>query len=708
MDLLILVALLFGCIIVSSVLDQVVSRLSLPLIQIGLGLALALIFPKLSHVDIDSEVFLALFIAPLLFEEARHSSKFALWVNRRDIVSLAVGLVLASVLAAGWVLHALVPAVPLAAAFAMAAALGPTDAAAVGALSKTVSLTRRQETLLGGEALINDASGVVCFQFAVAAAMTGDFSPGQALASFALLFIGGLAAGALMGALARAFITVLRALGYETTMVHVLYEVCTPFVVFLLAEGLHVSGILAVVAAGLVMARSTPRLSSSEAARKDLVSSSVWELIVFLINGTIFVLLGMQLPLALSASLSDAFGLPRLILLVVVLTAVITLVRWIWTGVMELIHRDPATGLRGTMDVKAALHRALVTTIAGPKGAVTLSIIMTLPYMLPDARAFPMRSLLVFLTAGIILLTLLMAVFILPLLAPGQESDGQEEQDLHQATIAVLEGTIKAMTAMIADHQNPEYEPAAQLTIGRYRARLARERFADQGCGPAMQDLADDVYKVQNAHATDLQRDLITERGIDAALPYFTMLPAIRSSLGYTGRYVRLGIPARTPGGGLRLVLHRLQLSRRLTDNEEMAFYDACLLAVELERAAVTFLEHETKDKDEHRARAARVLRQDHYSRLKSLWGRLQWTGREGVSLPDKETLMTGQLPAGFNSSLSDLFRKSLEHAELSDATALQMEMEQIANLRASGQISDAVARKLRQNVYILQMNLAN
>ena len=170
-----LILFLLTAVIASSILDKFLPPLSLPLVQIAVGAVVALVVPAVHDVSISSELFLVLFIAPLLFNEARETNPRDLWENKGSILSLAVGLVLLTVLVVGFVLNWFVPSIPLAAAFACAAALAPTDAAAVGALASSVSLKRRQWTLLSGESLINDASGVVAFQFASAAALTGAF-----------------------------------------------------------------------------------------------------------------------------------------------------------------------------------------------------------------------------------------------------------------------------------------------------------------------------------------------------------------------------------------------------------------------------------------------------------------------------------------------------------------------------------------------------
>lgn len=363
-----LVLVLLACVIIAAVAERVVRRVSLPLVQIVVGLVAALVVPHVAEVHIDSELFLVLFIAPLLFNEARESSKRELWNNLPSILSLAIGLVIITVLVVGFALHWMVPSIPLAAAFACAAALGPTDAAAVGALGSTVSLTKRQKILLSGESLINDASGVVCFQFAIAAAVTGAFSAADAGVTFLVLFFGGIAFGIIAGFAAFFGITLLRRRGFENNIVHVLYEVFTPFVVFLLAEELHVSGILAVVAAGLVMARHTPRLTTTSLAKLNLVSNGFWEIIVYVINGVIFVMLGMQLPQAMSPGMSDGYGPLQLLGVILAVTLLVMLVRFAWVTVTELLHADHATGQRGLPMRRARSKKRWSRRLRDPRG----------------------------------------------------------------------------------------------------------------------------------------------------------------------------------------------------------------------------------------------------------------------------------------------------------------------------------------------------
>ncbi|MFQ8870976.1 MAG: cation:proton antiporter, partial [Varibaculum timonense] len=289
------VVVVLSFVLLSSVLDQMISRVSLPLVQIGIGLLMAVFISGPLEFSLDPELFLVLFIAPLLYDESRNVSKRLLYRHFSAVLNLAIGLVICSCLAVGFFLNYLEPSIPLTVAFALGAALGPTDAVAVGALSGTVKLNSRQSTLLAGEALINDASGIVSFQFAVAAAVTGAFSLTNAAGAFAVSFLGGLSLGVLLGIISLLILKAVRGIGLESTVFHVTFELLSPLVFFIIAEELHVSGILAVVAGGLLVTL-LPQRTSAFAARVRLVSGSVWEVVAFILNGIVFIMLGTQIP----------------------------------------------------------------------------------------------------------------------------------------------------------------------------------------------------------------------------------------------------------------------------------------------------------------------------------------------------------------------------------------------------------------------------
>ncbi|MBQ9068138.1 MAG: Na+/H+ antiporter [Eggerthellaceae bacterium] len=706
MELFELILILLACVIASSILDQIITRVSLPLIQIAVGLAVALVVPHVADVTMDPELFLVLFIAPLLFNEAREAGKRELWDNKGAILSLAIGLVVFTVLVVGFSLNWIVPSIPLASAFALAAALGPTDAAAVGALGSTVNLSTRQRTLLSGESLINDASGVVSFQFAIVAATTGAFSVADAAGEFALLFFGGIVAGLVMGLLASLSIRVVHQRGYENTTVHTLYEVFTPFVVFLAAESLHVSGILGVVAAGIVMARRTPRLVSTTDAKHQMVSSSFWEIIVFLINGVIFVLLGMQLPQAFAPSVANVFSLPNLIGIVLFITFLVMLCRFAWVSVMELLHFDPETGQRGISSIGRTLIDALVTTIAGPKGAVTLSIIFTIPLIMPDGTPFPNRALLIFLTAGVILLTLLIADIFLPVLAPRETEEGDIERELRAANMAVIEGTIKELTARMRDGSRPEYEPATRLAIARYRVKLNRERIEAQEEGSVIRELAGEVLALQQARADEIQQEGSGKFSPSDAAPYYAILRGIRASVGYSGDAANVGARFSSLPGKIALIKQLVRPTRIEGERNERIYYDTCLFAIDLENVAIDYLDGIAAGSDE-RARVARVLSEEHRISRDSIMGRINYGQDEQMEVPREfDHGMHDTMPDGMRQTFKEQFAQARAYADEVDAGALAIELDEIRHLQEAGKISGEVARRLREDVYLFQMSL--
>ena len=331
-----LILFLLTAVIASSILDKFLPPLSLPLVQIALGAALALAVPTPLEWGIDPELLLILFIAPLHFNESRHVDSGALWKNRWGIASLSVGLVFAIVAACGATLHALLPAVPLAAACALGGAMGSTDAVAVTALTHDRRFGRRHEALLKGEALFNDVTGTVVFQCCLTLLATGSFSLLHAGEEFALDLFGGFFGGLVMGLLAWGLLQVLRRTGLDNPTLHVMLELLLPFIIYLAAKSLHIGAVIAVVASGLMLSL-LPQRHTAATARTKLQAQSVWTTLEFVLNGIIFVVLGMQLPRLLEPAAEGSLGDPATLLgVVVVLTLVLEAVRFAWLLAMDV------------------------------------------------------------------------------------------------------------------------------------------------------------------------------------------------------------------------------------------------------------------------------------------------------------------------------------------------------------------------------------
>ena len=769
------VLIVLTCVAASSVIDKFVN-VSIPVIQVVIGLLVALVLPNVQEVHLESELFMLLFIAPLLFNETRETNIRALLLNLNSILSLAIALVVVSVLSVGYALHLMVPSIPLAAAFALASALGPTDAATVTALKSNIHLTHRQQTLLSGESLINDASGVVAFQFSVAAAVTGAFSLVDAAGSFTVLFVGGVAMGIVTGFAFSAINAMLGRLGYEDTVANVLYEVLTPFLVYLLAETFHVSGVLAVVAAGLVIA--LPRRQSNNAlfARQKLVSDSTWKVISFLINGTIFVFLGMQLPLAVLPGTNGGLNILQILGIVVVITLFMHGVRFAWLYALETykLHKgghlctgkddaNDSEDTNGENDLAGSssdgekpdqplaelgseqtseqtseqiaeqpkptcaikpisitsaeiIKNVLVTTIAGAKGAVTLSIILTLPLTTQSGAAFPQRDLLITIAAGVILATLLLADNLLPVLSKSPEADSDLPERLHKGEIAVLEATLGELRSMLqSENAKAKYLPALRLTITRYTNRLFASRITVPGSGELVKKLVLHETEVQQKCLEELrERHIKTHNPIpwDQIVDDIT---SIRRSVGYYGPIANIAATT-NHRSRIAVALHELKLAaQRIIDGEirhledaDQSYYQACLYALEMEYAELDDLERIANGDDEELAVIASNLMIDHESAIESIWGRININDEHDSST----TQVSYLLPYNLSShKMSPHFRQQIadarKYADDVAENALRIELDQISRLQFEGVIDREVASHLRENVYYLQMTLS-
>ena len=759
------VLIVLTCVAASSVIDKFVN-VSIPVIQVVIGLLVALVLPSVQEVHLESELFMLLFIAPLLFNETRETNIRALLLNLNSILSLAIALVVVSVLSVGYALHLMVPSIPLAAAFALASALGPTDAATVTALKSNIHLTHRQQTLLSGESLINDASGVVAFQFSVAAAVTGAFSLVDAAGSFTVLFVGGVAMGIVTGFAFSAINAMLGRLGYEDTVANVLYEVLTPFLVYLLAETFHVSGVLAVVAAGLVIA--LPRRQSNKAlfARQKLVSDSTWKVISFLINGTIFVFLGMQLPLAVLPGTNGGLNILQILGLVVVITLFMHGVRFAWLYALEThkLHKgghlctgkdavDGENDLAGSssdgekpdqplaelsseqtseqiaeqpkptcaikpISITSAelIKNVLVTTIAGAKGAVTLSIILTLPLTTQSGAAFPQRDLLITIAAGVILATLLLADNLLPVLSKSPEADSDLPERLHKGEIAVLEATLGELRSMLqSENSKAKYLPALRLTITRYTNRLFASRITVPGSGELVKKLVLHETEVQQKCLEELrERHIKTHNPIpwDQIVDDIT---SIRRSVGYYGPIANIAATT-NHRSRIAVALHELKLAaQRILDDgirhledADQSYYQACLYALEMEYAELDDLERIANGDDEELAVIASNLMIDHESAIESIWSRININDEHDSSTTQVSYLLPYNLSSHkmsphFRQQIADARKNADDVAE----NALRIELDQISRLQFEGVIDREVAAHLRENVYYLQMTLS-
>ncbi len=457
-----------------------------PLLQITLGMIFGL-FNDYS-ITLNPHIFMFLFLPPLLFLDGWRIPKENFRKDIKPILGLALGLVIFTVLGMGLFIHWLIPAMPLPVAFALAAIVSPTDPIAVSSMAQRVPIPKRLMHLLEGEALLNDASGLVCFRFAVAAMLTGTFSLAEAMGEFVWLAIGGIAIGVLVTrSILWAKVLFFRHYKEESS-VQILISLLIPFAAYILAENIDCSGILAVVSAGISM--SFAELSGNAMADTRMKRNNVWDVIQFTANGMIFVMLGEQLPdiLFRAADTVQESGHVEawwLIIYVLAISAGLAALRFSWVYVSFLLaSRAKAKHNLPTLPLNWRLITAM--SFAGVRGAITLAGILTLPLIMNDGSPFPARDLAIFLAMGVIITSMLAASFGLPILLKGitLPPESGHEREENQARIiaaqAALDAVEEAQTRLSADRADADiYVSAASTVMNMYRARLENAKADD-------------------------------------------------------------------------------------------------------------------------------------------------------------------------------------------------------------------------------------
>lgn len=662
--------LLVAAVLVSAVVDQLIPRVSLPIVQVALGIVMALLVPSLGEIELDPNLFMVMLIAPLLYDEAKNTDKASLWHNRGSVISLAVGLVVATVLVVGFATHMLVPAIPLAAACALGAALAPTDAVAVSSLSDEVDIPDKQKSILNSEAMLNDASGVVAFQFALAAAVAGTFSLADATVSFLVQFFGGVALGAVLGYACRLILRGVQAIGVSNTTFYVLFELLVPFLVYLIASSFNVSAIIAVVTAGLLDVTSQRRIEPA-VSHMNIVSSSVWRVLTFALNGIVFVLLGMELPGIMGRMWEDlSISNITLMCYVLALTVLLYATRFLWALGME-VHRVRIVQKRalGKSDVKSAL----VSTLCGAKGTITLAVLFTIPVLMPSGEPFPQRDLIIFLAAGVIVCTLLVATFVVPLFAPARDLKQAEVDRMKHETQCAVD-IASSVIARLSSRQTPENSVETNTVIMSYQERIKSLREEGDVSGQAASELS--------LEAIQRERDCVV-------------------------RLVEKG--EASPEVGRRYLEHLNLLEKTKRDRTHRTS-----LAVKLKRSArsirqivrVVLRRHHAHDE------AAMQLREVRYAAHDCV---VEWlegiVAKGGADAPEASVLLAEYRslrdvdPVRHDPSVTNALKAEDKVRDV-QRLGCEMELEEIQERYEDGTLSRETANRMRESVYLVRLDL--
>jgi len=461
-NLLLYIIIFLSVLIVSNAMNKLFPSLPTPLVQILLGIGLRFLLP-IGRFHLETEIFLALIIGPLLFREAEESDVTSILKHWKIVVYLIFPVIFLSTLSLGFLAHVLWAVLPLAACIAVGAALGPTDLVAFASLSERFTFPKRVENILKGEGLLNDASGLVAFQFALMAWMTGTFSIKQASFSLLISIIGGFIVGSFTAFLNRQLQKLLHTVRASDIAGELLLELSLPLLTFFLAEEIHVSGIIAVVVAGIFKASRFKRITLLE-AQVNIVTDTIWQTVTFMLNGSVFVILGIELETIAEPILKNpVYDNFWLLLTILLLTIVLFTIRFVMISGFYFLR-----SLRLKKRMSNYWRDMALLTFSGVKGTVSIATILLIPTALE--KKYP---LLLFLVAGVTLLSFLTGLVVLPRL-----SENKEESSDYLMQIAILNDVVQELEKEL---KHTKVKAPLYAAIDNYHGRIEHLILEQEG-----------------------------------------------------------------------------------------------------------------------------------------------------------------------------------------------------------------------------------
>lgn len=483
------------CIVAGLVIVARKLALPYPVVLVSAGLVLGFTPGPPAVVRLLPDVFFFFVLPPLIYPAALVTSWRDFRRNLPIILLLATGLVIATMFAVAWVAHHFIPVLPWASALALGAIVSPTDTVAATTVIRRLAVPQRIEAILEGESLVNDATGLVALQFAVAAVMTGRFSATEAALQFILASVGGVGVGLAVGMLNR---WLQRHL--DDPPVQITVSLLTPFAAYLSAERFHLSGVLAAVAAGMFVGWHSP---VTLGARTRLQANAFWEMVVFLLNGFVFIVIGLQLPEILGALRGIAFSTLAGYALAVCGAVIGVRIGWALLGTSVARVIPAFSGL-----VPPPRHVFLIAW-AGMRGVISLAAAFALPLALPNGEPFPGRDYILFLTFCVIFVTLVLQGLTLPLAirALRIRDDGLLNEEERRARFEANTAALEFLDRTIAEEGVSK--AVAQRLRADYDERLAELR----GCAASEENrgggIATGEYQRLQRDALRVERETI-------------------------------------------------------------------------------------------------------------------------------------------------------------------------------------------------------
>lgn len=415
----------------AEVTDKV--RIPYPILLVLAGIGIGFI-PGLSKIHVNPEIIFLVFLPPILYSAAWNTSWPDFKSAKRPITLLAIGCVIFTTCAVAWVAQLVIPGFGWAEGFVLGAIISPPDAVAATAATKGLSLPKRIITILEGESLVNDATGLIAFRYAVAAVATGSFNLWEAGLEFVVVAVAGIVIGLVLGWV----FTWIHRITPDNPTTDTTFTFLAPFIAYLSAEAVHVSGVLAVVTAGLYLSWNSSEIFSQQTR---LQATSSWNTVIFILNGIIFILIGLQLPDIIMAIGDTSFWAWKYAAYV---CGAVILVRIIWVYPGTYIPRMLSKRIRAT-EPEPDLKLVTIVAWSGMRGVVSLAAALALPLTINGTEPFPHRNLIIFLTFCVIFTTLvLQGLTLRPMITLfGIESDGKDHQDEHKARLVLASSVIE-------------------------------------------------------------------------------------------------------------------------------------------------------------------------------------------------------------------------------------------------------------------------
>lgn len=514
-DLLLVISLLLGIAILTMLSNKL--KISYPILLVISGLIISLI-PGMPVISMAPDLAFLIFLPPLLYAAAWNTSWNDFWKSRRPISLLAFGLVIFTSAAVALVSNAIIPNFPLAYGFLLGGIISPPDAVAATSVLQGLKVPKRVVTILEGESLVNDASSLIVFRFALAAILTGQFHLWDATKTFAAVAFMGIIIGI---AIANIIYAIHKYLP-TTTSIDSAITLISPYIMYIAAEHFHYSGVLAVVSGGLFLSFRSQEIFTYETR---LYTAGLWETLIFLLNGFVFILIGLQLPVIINEL--GNYSISEAILYAVIISLVTIAVRIIWVFPGAYLPRILFKSIRQT-EPRPGWRTVLLVAWSGMRGVVSLASALAVPFTLTDGQAFPHRNLILFITFVVILFTLvLQGLSLKPLIRYLKIEINEESAKVQELALRIQ--LAEAVLAYI--DTNYEEEISHNETYKRVRdryermievakKRLAKEEAEDEGASflPNYRKMLLEIIEVRRKelsrfrHSNEYDEELIRER----------------------------------------------------------------------------------------------------------------------------------------------------------------------------------------------------